>query len=494
MDELGPIEEGVDWRGRVTPEMRLGNANDILMTLQKALPTTPTTLIDLQKVAARLEGRMYTVAIDYGDYLRRICLRRNDLGTKLVSCLVLQQLFHQQTLRAQELCRLSDPVQSNNFLCVQQQPSIPSPCMLQQQNKSDKQGQIIQAEGDIQGTSSSSMLSDKVPLSTHKEPCGKDRLSELPDDLIHIIMSSLPAQEAARTSVLSHKWLNRWALAPFIEIDIDWFHKDREQFSKFVDRLLLLRDRDDASMKTFQLHSFAIDRASSWIHHAIKHKVQVLKFAEYIRWEPFYLDPELVAFSSEYLRTLELTNVALDASVFDLLNNACPALENLQLIDSLLEATEISSSSLKNLDIIDCSLFKDLRICTPSLVSLCIEDRRYNDPSFRNAYLITAAVTLFDLSNVKSMDLSACVRKVTFGEEAGSCPMFDNLTSLCLGGWCRANEFLPVLRFIQHSPMLKKLTVKLDLEVWGYHSIVGLAYKLRSLHATPSLEIDVRTY
>lgn len=29
MDELGPIEEGVDWRGRVTPEMRLGNANDM---------------------------------------------------------------------------------------------------------------------------------------------------------------------------------------------------------------------------------------------------------------------------------------------------------------------------------------------------------------------------------------------------------------------------------------------------------------------------------
>ncbi|KAF2919470.1 hypothetical protein DAI22_08g136400 [Oryza sativa Japonica Group] len=383
MDELGIIEEGVDWRTRLGQDIRDRVKRDILFSLQMKLQTTTsTTLIDLQKVAARIEERIYKIAIDFGDYLRRISLIKGDLDD-------------------------SYPLMLNNFLHIHQQASTSSFFLLHQKNK---QGQIIQAEGNVQGTSSSS----------HKEPShphGKDRISELPNDLIHHIMSFLSMKEAVRTSVLSHWWVNKWTCLQSIKLDINWFRLDREKFRSSIDKLLLSRDHLDASMDTFQLDSFAVDRAGSWINHAIKHNAKVVKFSEYPSWEPFYLDPELVEFSSRYLKTLELTNAALNEMVFDRLNNACPVLENLVLKECLMEVQHISSSSLQNLDLIGCSLLYNVSICTPSLVSLCIKGQQTGSFSFTNSYLTFTTITLVDASDVTSIELTATDRQVDWWSE-----------------------------------------------------------------------------
>ncbi|KAF0897811.1 hypothetical protein E2562_000517 [Oryza meyeriana var. granulata] len=470
MDELGIIEEGVDWRTRLGQDIRDRMTDDILFSLQMKLQTTTsTTLIDLQKVAARIEERIHIIAIDYGDYLRRISLTKGDLED-------------------------SYPVLLNNFLHIRQQASIRTSVLLHQENK---QGQIIQTEGNIQGISSSSMLPNQVTLDDHKEPshpCGKDRISELPNDLFHHIMSFLSMREAVRTSVLSHWWVNRWTFLQSLKLDIDWFHMDREKFSIFVDKLLLSRDYADAPMDTFQLNSFAIDRVNCWISHAIKHNAKVLKFAEYERWEPFYLDPELVGLSSQYLKSLELTNVALDKMIFNPLNNACPALRNLLLKDCLMEVKEISSSSLKNLDIIDCSLINDLSICTPSLVSLRIKDQRMDNSSFRNSYSMFTTVTLIDASSVISMELSAIDRQFTFVEKDGSSPMFRNLRSLHLGVWCIADLFSPLCRYIRHSPILEMVTLKLSLLHWRFQLTEEHAKTLVGIRDGRGLHVDFDWY
>nr|BAC45105.1 hypothetical protein [Oryza sativa Japonica Group] len=164
------------------------------------------------------------------------------------------------------------------------QASTPSVVLLHEKNK---HGEIIHAQGNVQGTSSSG----------HKEPSNP-------------------------------------------------YGKDREIFGSSINKLLLSRDNLDAPMDTFKRDSFAIDRASSWVNHAIKHNAKVVKFAEYERWEPFYLDPKLVEFSSWYLKTRELTNAALNETIFDPLNNACPTLENLVVKECLMEVQQISSSSL----------------------------------------------------------------------------------------------------------------------------------------------------
>uniref|UniRef100_J3MR37 Mediator complex subunit 15 KIX domain-containing protein n=1 Tax=Oryza brachyantha TaxID=4533 RepID=J3MR37_ORYBR len=428
MDELGIIEQGVDWRTRVGQDIRDRMTDDILFSLQMKLQmTTSTTLIDLQKVATRIEERIYTIATDYGDYLRRISLTKGDLED-------------------------SYPMLLNNFLHIRQQASIHSSILLHQNNN--------------QG-----ILSNELTLNDHKKPFhpnAKDRISELPNDLFQHILSYLSTREAVRTGVLSQWWVNRWAFLQSIQLDVDWFHMDREKFSNFVDNLLVNRHHADVPMDTFQLHSFAIEHANCWINHAIKHNAKVLKFTEYQRWEPFYLDPKLVGFSSQYLKTLELTNAALYNLVFDPLNNACPALQNLILTDCLMEVEEISSSSLQKLDIIGCFLLKDLSICTPGLVSLRIKDRRMDNSSYKNSYLVFTNVTLIDASNVTSMELSAVDRKFTFVEKAGSSPMFRNLRSLHLSEWCIVDLFSPLRQFIQHSPMLEMVTLKLSLLRWRF--------------------------
>uniref|UniRef100_A0A0E0IB48 Uncharacterized protein n=1 Tax=Oryza nivara TaxID=4536 RepID=A0A0E0IB48_ORYNI len=89
MDELGIIEEGVDWRTRLGQDIR-----------------------------------------DRGDYLWRTGLIKGDLDD-------------------------SYPVLLNNFLHVRKQASTPSVVLLHEKNK---HGEIIHAQGNVQGTSSSGEL------------------------------------------------------------------------------------------------------------------------------------------------------------------------------------------------------------------------------------------------------------------------------------------------------------------------------------------------
>ncbi|BAH94279.1 Os08g0377300 [Oryza sativa Japonica Group] len=131
MDELGIIDEGVDWRTRLGQDIRDRVTHDILVSLQMKLKTTTsTTLIDLQNVASRIQERIYKIAIDFSDYLWRTGLIKGDLDD-------------------------SYPVLLNNFLHVRKQASTPSVVLLHEKNK---HGEIIHAQGNVQGTSSSGEL------------------------------------------------------------------------------------------------------------------------------------------------------------------------------------------------------------------------------------------------------------------------------------------------------------------------------------------------
>lgn len=224
--------------------------------------------------------------------------------------------------------------------------------------------------------------------------CSIDRISDLPNDLLHSIISSLPAKEVVRTSVLSQRWRRLWASAPCVYIDEDQFgEQTEEQFNKFVDSFLLQRD---APLHEFHLHSAGTSRASFWINLAIKHNARVTEYCE-SGWniEPAKLDHILLDFTSRYLKNLKLTEVWLNSTVFRPLNDACPSLENLELVGCILEVPEISSVSLLNLFIIGCSICKDLLICSPNLVTLSLKNPQYKCPIFNKLPSIeTASVTL----------------------------------------------------------------------------------------------------
>ncbi|KAK1661843.1 hypothetical protein QYE76_050002 [Lolium multiflorum] len=93
-----------------------------------------------------------------------------------------------------------------------------------------------------------------------------DRLSDLPDCLIHTILSFLNSRQVVRTSVLSRRWRHLWRSVPCIDIDFTLFRrrhharcqarnccrteygqkkvckKEWQPFEKFSDNLLLLHN------------------------------------------------------------------------------------------------------------------------------------------------------------------------------------------------------------------------------------------------------------
>ncbi|XP_008230170.1 PREDICTED: putative F-box/FBD/LRR-repeat protein At4g03220 [Prunus mume] len=70
---------------------------------------------------------------------------------------------------------------------------------------------------------------------------GRDRLSDLPDDIAHHILSFLPTKSIARTSALSQKWRYSFPILDFYELSHGWMIKEskaREDYDEQVKRIL----------------------------------------------------------------------------------------------------------------------------------------------------------------------------------------------------------------------------------------------------------------
>ncbi|CAL1386497.1 unnamed protein product [Linum trigynum] len=67
-----------------------------------------------------------------------------------------------------------------------------------------------------------------------------DRLSKLPESILHHILSFLDTKSAVQTSVLSRAWRSAWKHAPAIDLHSNSFKKFRK-FRSFVSRVLSLR-------------------------------------------------------------------------------------------------------------------------------------------------------------------------------------------------------------------------------------------------------------
>lgn len=108
----------------------------------------------------------------------------------------------------------------------------------------------------------------------------EDRISNLPDSLVHHILSFLETNDVARTSVLSHRWNHIWTSIPNLEFEWDGWSKPRyltDKFIDFVDGTLHRRCLSDNSIQKFHLTtSEHLDESllHSWISSVVSRNVK----------------------------------------------------------------------------------------------------------------------------------------------------------------------------------------------------------------------------
>ncbi|KAK0602492.1 hypothetical protein LWI29_033978 [Acer saccharum] len=125
-----------------------------------------------------------------------------------------------------------------------------------------------------------------------------DRISELPDFIIHHIMSYLSTLEAAQTCVLSKRWNHLRTSFPILDFDLIYFaeedlatgrkerhfYKNIDKFIQFVDASLLRFCEAKVSMQQFTLSMtvFDVEEVASlldkWIELAVANEVKELDF------------------------------------------------------------------------------------------------------------------------------------------------------------------------------------------------------------------------
>ncbi|KAL8149504.1 hypothetical protein AgCh_006494 [Apium graveolens] len=185
----------------------------------------------------------------------------------------------------------------------------------------------------------------KKILTTISKETGEDRISALPDELIHKIYSFLDAKEAVQSSVLSKRWKLIWTTLPFLgfgRCDSLPFN-DISRYTMFIRHVLSNRNHESnlSELKMYVPRKLTVKQSvcrkrfrgcvvEKFIEYAISHNVQELNIRTKCRIskiKPF----KLSTFNSKSMKKLTLDllldeDFALESNCWDL-----PALTTLHL-------------------------------------------------------------------------------------------------------------------------------------------------------------------
>uniref|UniRef100_A0A0D3HJA2 F-box domain-containing protein n=1 Tax=Oryza barthii TaxID=65489 RepID=A0A0D3HJA2_9ORYZ len=333
---------------------------------------------------------------------------------------------------------------------------------------------------------------------------GGDRLGALPDEALQHVLPFLPLPEAVRTGALARRWRHLWKSMPVLRITGEGRVLNRSgvrRLNRFVNHLLLLRDRsarlDACEINLGTFRSQDDPQINLWIRHVLLCEARDLRVHLSIDNNSFEM--ENLALVSRHLTRLELSNVVLKDHFLNF--SSCPALEELVTRNCHIEAEEILSESLKWLTAVDCvfSSYPRTRISLPSLVALELTEPWGSTPVLESMpSLLTASIKLTDcddhcgkeefggscddnacdncganggssgdcvlldgLSEAKSLELIAKPRVFIFRRDLMWCPTFGKLKTLLLNEWSVAIDLVELICFLQHTPVLEKLTLQL---------------------------------
>ena len=243
---------------------------------------------------------------------------------------------------------------------------------------------------------------DGMPRRKHpkiSEAPSATKIDDLPDGVLGLIISFLPAHDAVRTSRLARRWRHLWTSAPALLITAAGGFGTAQEW-----RLILSRRGSVSPLESCEFNlvknEFGFDwflpalHVSSSLQSALDCRVKILRclLRSTDRYDlPYELpeEPGPKALLSQHLKRLELHRVR---SVLDF--SRCPALVDLKLVDWITWDDQVLSSSLKHLSMIRCDFYPygRTRMSLPSLVHLELIDCAGRLPSFQSFPSLETAV------------------------------------------------------------------------------------------------------
>ncbi|RZC46405.1 hypothetical protein C5167_039356 [Papaver somniferum] len=223
----------------------------------------------------------------------------------------------------------------------------------------------------------------------------QDRISALPESILHHILSFLELKQAIKSSILSSKWRYVWTSLPFLYFDFGLFEtKNLKQskaksFEKFVDRVFQLRDTSSVIERlNLNCSGFIspdpqnlINSIYTWILIGLKRKVKELYLD--VPFGPKHFKLPSYIFMCESLTKLELRGSAAPQLCIFLSNlpNAMslPRLESLVLQSVQFGGDDTPNNLfskcpvLESLTITHCVFQSNLVITSPKLKHLMID-------------------------------------------------------------------------------------------------------------------------
>jgi hypothetical protein len=251
---------------------------------------------------------------------------------------------------------------------------------------------------------------------------GRDRLSDLPDCLLHSVLSSLRSRQVVQSCLLSRRWRHLWRSVPCLDVDqrdfllvdpepeapaddappADWHAynkaqkemlrteiKRRRSFEDFADAMLLFHGA--SPLDACGLHVTVADEEictglHRWIRRGLARHPAELRVAYDGRlFFSFELDSGGAGARSvtSRLRRLHLSGLTISEKFAEELISDCPVLEDLKLVECKSHyefSGRIASRSLKRLDIegyysrYSYGILKSLDVlAVPALVSLKLD-------------------------------------------------------------------------------------------------------------------------
>ncbi|XP_050231932.1 F-box/FBD/LRR-repeat protein At5g56420-like [Mercurialis annua] len=207
----------------------------------------------------------------------------------------------------------------------------------------------------------------------------EDRISQLPDCLLHHIFSFSDTAHVVKTCILSKRWRYLWTSSPNLNFNSTTFSRvttsEEKSFFNFVNQVLLRRNYTPINNFFYNSLNFVEAGAvESWIYYAVKHQVQHLIIEAYCPNLPprfphcFFgctslTTLKLVTCDYESMtlpRTLDLPSLKnlhlvrfkdFDGSIF----SSCPNLETLKLEKLWMDRIRkfsVCAQNLKSLDIL----------------------------------------------------------------------------------------------------------------------------------------------